>query len=134
MSRILLISNGHGEDLSGSLLAKYLVKKGDLVEALPIVGDGEHYKTVNIRIIGKTKKFKTGGIGYNSFKGRLLEIFGGQIIYLLKKLYLSYKLRNKYDFYLVIGDIVPIFFAWFSKKENLSINGLPKKETFLLNC
>jgi len=117
LSRILLLSNGHGEDLSGSLLAKYLVKKGDFVEALPIVGDGENYKKVNIRIIGKTKKFKTGGIGYNSFKGRMIEIFGGQIIYLLKKLYLSYKLRNKYDFYFVIGDIVPIFFAWFAKKD-----------------
>ena len=117
MSRILLLSNGHGEDLSGSLLAKYLVEKGDFVEALPIVGDGENYKKVNIRIIGKTKKFSTAGIGYNSFKGRMVEIFGGQIIYFLKKFYLSFKLRKKYDFYLVVGDIVPIFFAWFSKKE-----------------
>ena len=111
MSKILLLSNGHGEDLSGSLLANYLVKKGDLVEALPIVGDGENYKKLNIRIIGKTKKFSTGGIGYNSFKGRMVELFGGQIFYFFKKLYLSFKLRNKYDFYLVIGDIVPIFFA-----------------------
>ncbi len=117
MSRILLLSNGHGEDLSGSLLAKYLVKKGYLVEALPIVGDGENYKKVNIRIIGKTKKFKTGGIGYNSLKGRVSEIFEGQIIYFLKKLYLSYKLRNKYDFYFIVGDIVPVFFAWFAKKD-----------------
>ena len=117
MSRILLLSNGHGEDLSGSLLAKYFVKKGDLVDALPIVGDGENYKKENIRIIGKTKKFRTGGIGYNSFRGRMFEIFGGQIIYFFKKLYLSYKLRNKYDFYLVIGDIVPVFFAWFAKKD-----------------
>ncbi len=117
MSRILLLSNGHGEDLSGSLLAKYFVEKGDLVEALPIVGDGENYKKINIPIIGKTKKFSTGGIGYNSFKGRMYEIFGGQIIYLFKKLYLSYKLRNKYDFYLVIGDVVPVFFAWFAKKD-----------------
>ena len=117
MSRILLLSNGHGEDLSGSLLAEHFVKKGDLVDALPIVGDGENYKKVNIRIIGKTKTFSTGGIGYNSLKGRMFEIFGGQIIYFLKKLYLSYQLRNKYDFYLVIGDIVPVFFAWFAKKD-----------------
>ena len=89
MSRILLLSNGHGEDLSGSLLAKYFVKNGDRVDALPIVGNGDNYKKVNIRIIGKTKKFSTGGLGYNSFKGRMLEIFGGQIIYFFKKLYLS---------------------------------------------
>jgi len=117
LSRILLLSNGHGEDLSGSLLAKSLVKKGDIVEALPIVGDGENYKKENIRVIGKTKQFRTGGIGYNSLKGRIFEIFGGQIIYCFKKLYLSHKLRNKYDFYFVIGDIIPIFFAWFSKKD-----------------
>jgi len=117
LSRILILSNGHGEDLSASLLAKYLVKKGDLVDALPIVGDGENYKKVNIRIIGKTKKFKTGGIGYNSLKGRIYEIFGGEVIYLFKKLYLSYKLRYKYDFYLVVGDIIPVFFAWFAKKN-----------------
>ena len=117
MSRFLLLSNGHGEDLSGSLLAQYLVKKGDYVDALPIVGHGESYTKKNIRIIGKTKKFQTGGIGYNSFKGRIFEIFEGQIIYFLRKFYLSYKLRNQYDFYLVIGDIVPIFFAWFVKKD-----------------
>ncbi len=117
MLRILLLSNGHGEDLSGSLLAKYFVKRGDLVDALPIVGNGENYKKANIRIVGKTKEFRTGGIGYNSLKGRMIEIFGGQIIYFLKKLYLSFKIRKKYDFYLVVGDIVPIFFAWFSKKD-----------------
>ena len=47
----------------------------------------------------------------------MIEIFGGQIIYFLKKLYLSFKIRRKYDFYLVVGDIVPIFFAWLSKKD-----------------
>ena len=117
MSKILLLSNGHGEDLSGSLLAKELVKNGNLVDALPIVGKGENYEKENIKIIGKTREFITGGIGYNSLKGRLLEIFGGEIIYLVRKLFLSYKIRKKYDYYLVVGDIVPIFFAWIAKKD-----------------
>ena len=117
MSRILFLSNGHGEDLSGSLLAKQLKRDGNVVNALPIVGKGIHYQKVKIKIIGKTREFSTGGIGYNSLKGRLLEIFGGEIIYLLKKLYLSYKLRKKYDFYIVVGDIVPVFFAWLAKKR-----------------
>ena len=117
MSRILLLSNGHGEDLSGSLLAKELLKNGHVVDALPIVGKGIHYKKENINVIGRTKVFLTGGIGYTSLKGRLFEIFEGQIIYFLQKLYLSYKLRRNYDFYLVVGDIVPVFFAWVAKKE-----------------
>ena len=117
MSKILLISNGHGEDLSGSLLAKELVKSGNLVDALPIVGKGRDYEKENIKVIGKTREFVTGGIGYNSLKGRLLEIFRGEIIYFLKKLYLSYKVRKKYHYYLIVGDIVPIFFAWVAKKQ-----------------
>ncbi len=117
MSKILILSNGHGEDLSGSLIAKQFVKIGYSVNALPIVGKGNHYKQEKIKIIGKTKEFSTGGIGYNSFKGRLTEIFGGEIFYILKRLYLTYKLRKKYDYFFVVGDIVPVFFAWICKKD-----------------
>jgi len=115
--KILILSNGHGEDLSGSLIAKQFIKSGYCVHALPIVGKGNHYKKEKIKIIGKTKEFSTGGIGYNSFKGRLTEIFGGEIFYFLKKLYLTYKIKKKYDYFFVVGDIVPVFFAWFCKKD-----------------
>ena len=117
MSRILLLSNGHGEDLSGSLIAKELVNSGYSVDALPIVGKGIHYEKEKIKIIGKTREFRTGGIGYNSFKGRLTEIFCGEIIYLIKRLYLTYKIRKKYNYFFIVGDIVPIFFAWACKKD-----------------
>jgi len=40
--KILILSNGHGEDLSGSLIAKQLVKSGYSVHALPIVGMGKY--------------------------------------------------------------------------------------------
>ena len=117
MSKILIISNGHGEDLSGSLLAKKLINLGNQVDALPIVGHGNSYLKENIRIIGKTQLFNTGGLGYNSFKGRLNDLINGQIIYLLKKLFLTYSIRKKYNSFLVVGDIVPILFAWFCKKK-----------------
>ncbi len=117
MFKILILSNGHGEDLSGSLIAKEFIKSGYSVNALPIVGKGKHYEKEKIKIIGKTKEFSTGGIGYNSFKGRLSEIFGGEIFYLLRRLHLTYKLRKKYDYFFVVGDIVPVFFAWICKKD-----------------
>ena len=117
MSKILILSNGHGEDLSGSLIAKELIKNGHFVDALPIVGKGINYDKENIKVIGKTREFSTGGIGYNSIKGRFLEIFEGEIIYLLRKLYLSFKARKNYEFYVVVGDIVPVLFAWFAKKN-----------------
>ena len=94
MSKILFISNGHGEDLSGSFLAKYLVDKGYLVDTLPIVGNGENYKKGNIRIIGKTKKFRTLGIAYSFFKEEWLKYLGDKLFTFFKKLYLSFKIRN----------------------------------------
>jgi len=115
--KILILSNGHGEDLSGSLIAKQLVNSGFSVNALPIVGKGINYQKEKIKIIGKTKEFITGGIGYNSFKGRLTEIFGGEIFYVLKRLYLTFKIRKRYDYFFVVGDIVPVFFAWICKKD-----------------
>ena len=117
MSRILVLSNGHGEDLSGSILAKSLISIGNKVEALPIVGSGEAYKKEKINIICKTRKFNTGGLGYNSLKGRLYDLFNGQINYFFKQILLVFKIRRKYDYFLVVGDIVPIFFAWLSRKK-----------------
>jgi len=114
LSRVLFLSNGHGEDLSGSLLAEELKEKGYLVDALPLVGTGSFYSKKGIRIIGKTQVFRTGGIGYTSLKGRLMEIFEGQFIYLLKMLFRLMLLRRNYDLLVVVGDVVPVFAAWLS--------------------
>ena len=117
MPRILVLSNGHGEDVSGCILARRLISIGNKVEALPIVGLGEAYKKEKINIIGKTRKFNTGGLGYNSLKGRIYDLFNGQIYYFLKKIWIVFLIRKKYDYFLVVGDIVPIFFAWLSRKK-----------------
>ena len=117
MSRILILSNGHGEDLSGSLLARSLEIRGHVVDALPIVGRGKDYIKEEIKIINKTKEFKTGGLGYNTLKGRLDDLFNGQIIYLIRNLLLTYSVRKNYDFFIVVGDIIPISFAWVVKKR-----------------
>ena len=42
-TRILLLSNGHGEDLSGALIGRELQALGHRVEALPLVGHGRAY-------------------------------------------------------------------------------------------
>ncbi len=117
MPRILVLSNGHGEDVSGCILARRLISIGNKVEALPIVGLGEAYKKEKINIIGKTRKFNTGGLGYNSLKGRIYDLYNGQIYYFFKKIWIVCLIRKKYDYFLVVGDIVPIFFAWLSRKK-----------------
>ena len=58
MSRILIISNGHGEDLSGALLAKSIIAIGHKVDAFPLVGIGKAYKkeSINVAVVKVVSK------------------------------------------------------------------------------
>ncbi len=114
MTRILLLSNGHGEDLSGALIGKALRRLGHQVEAIPFVGRGQPYKEVGIRILGNAKEFSTGGLGYTSWQGRVTEFLQGQLFYLLGRVLNLLLVAKHFDLLVVIGDVVPVFAAWVS--------------------
>ncbi len=117
MPSFLILSNGHGEDLSGSLIGQELKLQGHKVEAMPLVGQGDFYNKFAINVLGKLKTFTTGGLGYTSLKGRLKEVFQGQIIYLLQKIIKLLYIVKRYDCLIVVGDIVPILAAWLTRKR-----------------
>ena len=112
MARLLLLSNGHGEDLSGSLLGQALKAQGHDVEALPLVGRGNPYCEATIPLVGRTREFSTGGLGYTTFRGRLTELIQGQVIYLLRRLLRLIRIAGRYDLVVVIGDVIPVMAAW----------------------
>ncbi len=116
MSRLLLLSNGHGEDLSGSLLAKALANRGHTVEALPLVGRGQPYRDAGIALIGGTQEFSTGGLGYTSLRGRLTELIQGQVVYLLRRLMRLLRIGHRYDLVVVVGDVIPVMAAWLCRR------------------
>ena len=107
MARILLLSNGHGEDLSGALLAQELQQQGHNVQALPLVGLGSAYQKAGVPLLGRSHEFSTGGIGYTSLRGRLTEIAQGQVLYLLRRLVRLLRHRHRFDLILVVGDVIP---------------------------
>jgi len=111
---ILLLSNGHGEDLSGALIGRALQSRGLTVEALPLVGHGRAYAQAGIRLRGRTREYSTGGLGYTSALGRLTEVVQGQVIYLLTRLLLLLRIARRYQLILVVGDVVPVVAAWLS--------------------
>ncbi len=119
MSRLLLISNGHGEDLSGSLLGVELKRQGHNVDAFPLVGKGKEYKKAGIKVPDFLREFSTGGLGYTSFRGRLTELIEGQVIYLFKTLIRLLFITRKYELLIVIGDVIPVFAAWISCKKTI---------------
>ena len=112
MAKILFLSNGHGEDLSGALMGNAFKKLGHEVNALPLLGNGENYLKSGLNVIGKTKSFSTGGMGYTSLKGRILELIQGQMIYLIKRIYLLLMISSKYDLLVVVGDVIPVTASW----------------------
>jgi len=114
VARLLLLSNGHGEDLSGALLGKALRETGHQVEALPLVGHGHAYSDAAIEILGQAREFSTGGLGYTSLRGRLTELLQGQVLYLLQRLGRLLKVAHRYDLLVVIGDVIPVIAAWLS--------------------
>lgn len=114
--RVLLLSNGHGEDLSGSLIGQELCSRGLVVTALPLVGHGEAYRKAGVDVIGTTREFSTGGLGYTSFSGRLTELFQGQVLYLLGQLVLFFREAPRADLVVVIGDVIPVLAAWLSQR------------------
>ncbi len=114
MGRLLLLSNGHGEDLSGALLGQALQAQGHDVEALPMVGRGCPYREATIPLVCRTKEFSTGGLGYTTLRGRLTELIQGQVIYLLRRLFKLIRIASHYDVVVVIGDVIPVMAAWLS--------------------
>ena len=69
MFKILILSNGHGEDLSGSLIAKQFLKSGYSVDALPIVGIGNHYEKKKLRLSVKLKNLVLEELGIILLRG-----------------------------------------------------------------
>ena len=114
MARLLLLSNGHGEDLSGALLGRALQRCGHKVDALPLVGGGHPYRDAGIPLMANTREFSTGGLGYTSLRGRLTELIQGQVLHLLQSWLQLIRIRRRYALVVVIGDVIPVMAAWLS--------------------
>ena len=114
MKPVLLLSNGHGEDLSGALVASQLIQRGIAVEALPLVGHGASYRQLGIPVLGRTRNCSTGGLGYTSLAGRIAELLEGQMLYVLSRLLLLRRRRRHYGLVLAVGDLLAVLGGWFS--------------------
>ena len=111
MKPVLLLSNGHGEDLSGAALGSQLRQRGMAVEALPLVGHGQAYRQADIPVLGPTRDFSTGGLGYTSLAGRLTDLREGQFTYVLRLLGRLWRRRRRYQLVVAVGDLVPVLGA-----------------------
>ncbi len=114
MKPLLLLSNGHGEDLSGALVAAELIRQGIAVEALPLVGHGTPYRQRGVPVLGRTRSCSTGGLGYTSLAGRLSELVEGQMGHVLGRLLLLRRRRRHYRLVVAVGDVLAVLGGWLS--------------------
>lgn len=114
MSAVLLLSNGHGEDLSAAAIGHQLQVRGVVVEALPLVGQGQAFRQAGIPVLGPTRDFSTGGLGYTSLAARLTDLREGQLTYMLRLLGRLLRRRRRYRLVVAVGDLVPVLGAWLS--------------------
>ncbi len=128
---LLIISNGHGEDVIASLIIRELLslKVFSKIEVMPLVGDGKIFddlRSSKISKIGFQKVLPSGGFGNQSFKGFWNDLKEGMLIYLLKNWLVLLKKPKNYQI-LAIGDLLPLFYAW-SAKCDFGFIGTPKSD------
>jgi len=128
---LLIISNGHGEDVIASAIIKelLLLRKFDNIEVMPLVGDGNIFDTLiskKITKIGFQKVLPSGGFSNQSLKGFWKDLKEGMLIYLFRN-WLELIKKPKDFQILAIGDLLPLFYAW-SSKCNFGFVGTPKSD------
>ncbi|MGD1873604.1 MAG: lipid-A-disaccharide synthase-related protein [Mastigocoleus sp.] len=136
--RLLVLSNGHGEDVIARSILKELQQFPEPPEifALPIVGEGKAYQDSGIPLIGSVQNMPSGGFVYmdgkeliRDVKGGLLQLTWKQIQAVRKWVKIQKKTCNKTAI-LAVGDIVPLIFAWMSG-ANYSFMGTAKTEYYV---
>ena len=129
---LLIICNGHGEDVIALEIIKKLLisNKFQTIEVLPLVGNGyifDSVKNIAFKKIGYLKVLPSGGFSNQNLLSFLFDLKAGMINDILKNLHIARtKSKEKYKI-LAIGDFLPLFFAW-STKCNFGFIGTPKSD------
>jgi len=122
MKNILFISNGFAEDLGVIAIIKALQKIApDLnLYALPIVGKADHFKNLNVKVIGPHWELPSQGFIHEKEHYHIfMDIKAGAIPLILGQIWAVLKNRRKFDVVVGVGDYVSIM-----------VNGLLIKKPF----
>lgn len=108
---ILIVSNGHGEDLLASVLAEELKKttKQEIL-AFPLVGEGLAYDRVGIRKVHSQPLLPSGGFVYLGWENLKKDISSGLFKQLNKQKKVLRSLRG-IRLAICVGDTYNLFFT-----------------------
>lgn len=130
--KLLVLSNGHGEDQIAVRIIKQLQIVTNQLEltALPIVGRGYAYSQLNIPLAGRVQQMPSGGFIYQGGNPLWQDLRGGLIPLTIEQIKTVRQWGQTGGAILAVGDIVPLFYAWLSK-ANYAFVGTAKSEYYL---
>ncbi|MDZ8189577.1 MAG: lipid-A-disaccharide synthase-related protein [Nostoc sp. ChiSLP02] len=120
--RILFISNGHGEDNHTSHVIQTLRQLSPSIEmaAMPIVGEGKAYRSLDIPIIGPTQVMPSGGFFYMKRLYLLKDFQSGLIGLTWRQLQAVLQYAPNCDLVMATGDFISQTFAYLTKRPFVS--------------
>lgn len=117
---LLLISNGHGEDVNGGLITDAIqaLAPGLGLAALPIVGGGGAYRRRGLPLLVQGRDLPSGGMvyqGWNLWK----DLAAGLVGQTLAQIRAARVEGRRFRLVLSVGDHVPLLFAWLSGRPTV---------------
>ncbi|MEB3308330.1 MAG: lipid-A-disaccharide synthase-related protein [Cyanobacteriota bacterium] len=116
-TRLLVLSNGHGEDLIALRVIDALLDQHAELEiaVLPLVGEGRAFATAEaegrIRRIGPRQELPSGGFSNQSLRGLLGDLAAGVLGLSWKQGQLVRRWGRRGDPVLAVGDLLPLLLA-----------------------
>ena len=111
MNKLLIISNGHGEDIVAQEIIKTLPENIE-VSVLPLVGAGKTFTSPETKLVGSCTEFPGGGFSIRNPLALLSDIRAGYFENIKKQWETINSLKGKYDLTVSIGDFVPLFASY----------------------
>ncbi len=118
--RLLVICNGHGEDLIALRVLEQLHQLCPKIrfEVLPLVGEGKIFERAVAEgwlvRLGPTIRLPSGGFSNQSLRGLIKDICAGVISTTFSQLGCVRNALAKDQVILAVGDLLPLFMAWLS--------------------
>ena len=116
--RLLVLSNGHGEDLIALRILEALHRQRPSVElaVLPLVGLGQTFAAAEalgwLRRVGPSRQLPSGGFSNQSLRGLLGDLLAGLPLLSWRQWRLVRAWGRSGDPMLAVGDLLPLLLAW----------------------
>jgi uncharacterized protein (TIGR03492 family) len=124
MHRILLISDGHGEDWVAAQIAHQLQRLSHApieLLAFPMVGEGHTFERLGIPLALKTRVLPSGGFTFKSSRHLWLDLRSGLASYGSHLVRSVQSMATWADLVIAVGDILPLGLAWMTGSSYLFV-------------